>query len=202
MLPMAIMVSNPPGAKAMIVSTNSKLVTLEVNSAKLRDNNAPTIVSKNPLKNEDFNSFMSTETNLVPIIIPKTIKAKKENMGSINPSVRPLPWLKVVQIIPAIKNGAGIFVFIIASPKIKEAIIIRINWFKDIVFSLIIKLFEISISEVIITNNGVIKVKLRTLMDWIIAILGVSFFNSLLKLNTKLKWPGEDAKIEDFLSIE
>ena len=85
------MVSNPPGAKAMIVSTNSKLVSLDVNSAKLRDNNTPTIVSKNPPKNEDFNSFMSTETNLAPIIIPKTIKAKKENMGSINPSVRPLP---------------------------------------------------------------------------------------------------------------
>ena len=33
-------------------------------------------------------------------------------------------------------------------------------------------------------------------------IFAVSLLRSLLMLNTKLKWPGEEAKIEDSLSIE
>ena len=77
-----------------------------------------------------------------------------------------------------------------------------INCTKEIVFSLISKLLEISVSEVTITNTGVSKVRLRTLMDWITAILGVSVLISLLMLNTKLKWPGEDANMEVFLSNE
>ena len=186
----------------MIASTNSISVIFDVRYAKNKENSAPTNVSENPLNNEVFNNFKSIETNLAPITIPRIIKAKIEKIGIIDPVVIPLPWLTVVQIIPLIRNGAGTFVFIIASPINNEKMIIKINCTKDMVFSFISKLLEISVSEVIITNKGVSKVRLRTLMDWIIAILGVSVLISLLMLNTKLKWPGEDANMEVFLSNE
>ena len=67
----------------MIASTNAISVIFDVRNAKNKENNAPTKVSENPLINEVFNNFKSTETNLAPITTPRVIKAKIEKSVKI-----------------------------------------------------------------------------------------------------------------------
>ena len=58
-----------------------------------------------------------TDTNLVPINVPKIINAVVEKTEETSPDVKPLPLLIVEQNIAAIKKGAGILVFLIRNPQ-------------------------------------------------------------------------------------
>ena len=157
-------------------------------------------MSKTPPIKDFRRRDISIDTKRLPIRTPKVIKAKTFNIGGTSPDIREVLPPNVEKNIPAIRYGAGTFVFCIKKPPKAEK-----TTRKNSSMIGIVKLLLIACSKAIslvrsITIRGVVNVKIKTLVDWITAIFAVSPFISVLILNTKLRCPGDAAKIEDFLS--
>ena len=98
------------------------------------------------------------------INVPKIINAATEKTGETSPDVKPLPLLIVDHNIPAIKKGAGIFVFPIRNPQ-KTETTMRINISKRDNSTLACTMrFRLASSYISVITKGVNKTRIRTLV--------------------------------------
>ena len=124
-----------------------------------------------------------------------------KNSGTC-PEVIAVPLPSVEKIIPDIKYAAGILVFFIKKPPTIENISNNTNSNSCITEPVLISGLPVLPLLKVTMIKGVIRVSVKTLVDWITDILVVSALISELILSTKLRCPGAEARIEDFLSIE